>query len=139
MTRRQKGPDEDDSNRQKIVDLGSFIREQRRLAELSVRKLSERAGISNPYLSQIERGLRKPSADILQQIAVALEISAESLYTRAGILDENTGGRPDVVMAIRSDGALSERDKQVLIHLFRSLSSQPADQPDQEDDPPAAP
>ncbi len=139
MTRRQKGPDEDDSNRQKIVDLGSFIREQRRLAELSVRKLSERAGISNPYLSQIERGLRKPSADILQQIAVALEISAESLYTRAGILDENAAGRPDVVMAIRSDGALSERDKQVLIHLYRSLSSQPADQPDQEDDPPAAP
>ena len=70
------------------LDLGSYLREQRRAAKLSLRQLSELAGISNPYLSQIERGLKKPSAEILQQIARGLEVSAESLYVRAGILDE---------------------------------------------------
>ena len=69
-------------------DLGEFIREQRNVGQMSLRKLSELAGVSNPYLSQIERGLRKPSAEILQQIARALEISSETLYVRAGILDE---------------------------------------------------
>src|SRR6187549_2255734 len=72
----------------RMHDLGEFIREQRRIGHLSLRKLSDMAGISNPYLSQIERGLRKPSAEILQQLARALEISAETLYIRAGILDE---------------------------------------------------
>ena len=75
-------------------DLGEFIRDQRRVGHLSLRKLSELAGISNPYLSQIERGLRKPSAEILQQIARALEISAETLYVRAGILEERRRRRP---------------------------------------------
>ena len=73
-------------------DLGEFIREQRNIGQLSLRKLSEMAGVSNPYLSQIERGLRRPSAEILQQIARALEISSETLYVRAGILDEPDGG-----------------------------------------------
>src|SRR3546814_14140011 len=73
-------------------ELGEFIRDQRRVGHLSLRKLSEMAGISNPYLSQIERGLRKPSAEILQQIARALEISSETLYVRAGILEEREGG-----------------------------------------------
>ena len=81
--------DEDGEGR--LHDLGSFIRDQRRTARLSLRKLSELAGISNPYLSQIERGLRKPSAEILQQIARALEISSETLYVRAGILEEPDG------------------------------------------------
>ena len=72
----------------RLHDLGGFIRDQRRNARLSLRKLSELAGISNPYLSQIERGLRKPSAEILQSIARGLRISAETLYVRAGILEE---------------------------------------------------
>jgi transcriptional regulator with XRE-family HTH domain len=80
-------------------DLGEFIRDQRRVGHLSLRKLSELAGISNPYLSQIERGLRKPSAEILQQIARALEISSETLYVRAGILEEREGA--DLVAEIR--------------------------------------
>ncbi len=89
----------------RLRDLGEFIREQRRNARLSLRKLSEVAGISNPYLSQIERGLRKPSAEILQSIAKGLRISAETLYVRAGILDERTGDAPDVmdVIVSRSD------------------------------------
>src|SRR3546814_12937288 len=87
-------------------ELGEFIRDQRRVGHLSLRKLSEMAGISNPYLSQIERGLRKPSAEILQQIARALEISSETLYVRAGILEEREGG--DLVAEIRRDPELSE-------------------------------
>src|SRR3954447_23117775 len=83
-------------------DLGQFIREQRNMARLSLRRLSDMAGISNPYLSQIERGLRKPSAEILQQIAKALRISAETLYVRAGILEERDG-EADLVDAILRD------------------------------------
>ena len=83
-------------------DLGEFIREQRNVGQLSLRKLSEMAGVSNPYLSQIERGLRRPSAEILQQIARALEISSETLYVRAGILDEPLG-EVDLVAEIRRD------------------------------------
>lgn len=100
--------------------LGSFIREQRVLERISLRRLSELAGVSNPYLSQIERGLRRPSADILQQIAKALRISAETLYVQAGILDPPPGGR-DVVEAIRADPHLAESQKQVLVHVYRSL------------------
>ena len=100
----------------RLHDLGEFIRDQRRNARLSLRKLSERAGISNPYLSQIERGLRKPSAEILQSIARGLRISAETLYVRAGILDEPSGDtRPDLVSTIVADPTLNERQKQVLI------------------------
>jgi transcriptional regulator with XRE-family HTH domain len=106
------------SGRMKLGELGSFIRDQRRSARLSLRKLSDLAGISNPYLSQIERGLRKPSAEILQAIAKALRISAETLYVRAGILDEDR--RPDLVSEILKDESLSELQKQVLIDHYRS-------------------
>jgi transcriptional regulator with XRE-family HTH domain len=103
----------------KLGELGSFIREQRRAASLSLRKLSDLAGISNPYLSQIERGLRKPSAEILQAIAKGLRISAETLYVRAGILDEERD--PDLVAEILKDPGISERQKQVLIDIYRSF------------------
>ena len=101
-------------------DLGEFIREQRRLGHLSLRKLSEKAGISNPYLSQIERGLRKPSAEILQQIARALEISSETLYVQAGILEEREGAT-DLVTEIRRDPWLDEDQKKSLIQIYESF------------------
>jgi len=100
-------------------ELGEFIRDQRRIDHLSLRKLSELAGISNPYLSQIERGLRKPSAEILQQIARALEISAETLYVRAGILEERDGA--DLVAEIRRDPQLTEEQKKTLIRIYTSF------------------
>ena len=100
-------------------ELGEFIREQRRVGHLSLRKLSELAGISNPYLSQIERGLRKPSAEILQQIARALEISSETLYVRAGILEEREGS--DLVAEIRRDPLLTEEQKKTLIRIYTSF------------------
>jgi transcriptional regulator with XRE-family HTH domain len=100
-------------------ELGEFIREQRNTARLSLRRLSELAGISNPYLSQIERGLRKPSAEILQQIAKALRISAETLYVQAGIL-EPTGG-DDVQRAVLGDHQLSEEQKQALLRIYLSF------------------
>ncbi len=102
----------------KLEQLGSFIREQRRSARLSLRKLSDLAGISNPYLSQIERGLRKPSAEILQSIAKALRISAETLYVRAGILEENRSH--DLVAEILKDTSITERQKEALIDHYRS-------------------
>lgn len=101
-------------------DLGEFIREQRNVGQLSLRKLSEMAGVSNPYLSQIERGLRRPSAEILQQIARALEISSETLYVRAGILDEPLGD-VDVVAEIRRDPRLSEEHKKTLVRIYESF------------------
>jgi transcriptional regulator with XRE-family HTH domain len=104
---------------QRWRDLGEFIRDQRRVGHLSLRKLSELAGISNPYLSQIERGLRKPSAEILQQIARALEISSETLYVRAGILEEREGA--DLVAEIRRDPDLSEEQKRTLIRIYTSF------------------
>lgn len=107
-------------------DLGSFIRDQRRTTHLSLRKLAELAGVSNPYLSQIERGLRKPSADILQQIAKALSISAESLYVRAGILEERDGD-VDVVGEIRRDSSLSADQRQALIRIYRSFRAEAGD------------
>jgi transcriptional regulator with XRE-family HTH domain len=100
-------------------DVGRFIREQRESARITLRKLSDLAGISNPYLSQIERGLRKPSAEILQQIARALEISSETLYVRAGILEERIGG--DLVAEIRRDPQLSEEQKKTLIRIYTSF------------------
>ena len=119
-------------------DLGGFIREQRRLTHLSLRKLAELAGVSNPYLSQIERGLRKPSAEILQQIARALSISAESLYVRAGFLDERDDA-VDVIGEIRRDAALSADQRQALIRIYRSFRSEagagPVDDPVLEPDP----
>lgn len=101
-------------------ELGEFIREQRNVGQMSLRKLSEAAGVSNPYLSQIERGLRKPSAEILQQIARALEISAETLYVRAGILDE-PGTEVDLVAEIRRDQHLSEEQKKTLVRIYESF------------------
>jgi transcriptional regulator with XRE-family HTH domain len=114
-----------DALENRLRDLGSFIRDQRRTARLSLRKLSEAAGISNPYLSQIERGLRKPSAEILQAIAKGLRISAETLYVRAGILEERTDGTPDVVDAVLGDPDLSDRQKQVLLDVYRSFQTAP--------------
>jgi transcriptional regulator with XRE-family HTH domain len=104
----------------RVRDVGRYIREQRRQAELSVRNLAKLAGVSNPYLSQIERGLRQPSARILKDIAKALRISAETLYVRAGILDEETEDT-DLVAAILRDPHLSERQKQVLIDVYASF------------------
>ncbi|MER7988194.1 helix-turn-helix transcriptional regulator [Streptomyces noursei] len=105
-----------------VGNLGEFLREQRRTAQLSLRQLADAAGVSNPYLSQIERGLRKPSAEILQQLAKALRISAETLYVQAGILDERRG--PDgagVQTAILTDPSLNERQKQVLLQIYESF------------------
>ncbi len=102
--------------------LGEFIKEQRRLAELSVRRLAELAGVSNPYLSQIERGLRRPSAEILQQIAKALEISAETLYVQAGILDAERSPAPsDLETAIRRATELTEEQRAALLGVYRSF------------------
>jgi transcriptional regulator with XRE-family HTH domain len=102
------------------LDLGSFIREQRGSARLSLRRLSELAGISNPYLSQIERGLRRPSAEILQQIAKALRISAETLYVQAGIL-EPPNGTHDLPRLILADPHLNEEQKQALVQIYLSF------------------
>ena len=101
-------------------ELGAFIREQRSSSRLSLRRLSDLAGISNPYLSQIERGLRKPSAEILQQIAKALRISAETLYVRAGILDERRDGH-DLAGEILRDPFITEDQKQTLIRVYQSF------------------
>jgi transcriptional regulator with XRE-family HTH domain len=100
--------------------IGEFIREQREQAQVSLRQLARLAGVSNPYLSQIERGLRKPSADILQQIAKGLRISAEQLYVRAGIL-ESREGDPELIAAILADEGLAERQKQVLVDIYESF------------------
>ncbi len=108
-------------------DLGEFIRDQRRIGHLSLRKLSEMAGISNPYLSQIERGLRKPSAEILQQIAKALRISAETLYIRAGILEERDGDF-DLVGEILRDPHITEDQKQTLIRIYESFRYETANE-----------
>src|SRR5580698_11233404 len=102
-----------------VRDLGEYIREQRVLSQISLRQLAKQAGVSNPYLSQIERGLRKPSAEILQQIAKALRISAEALYVQAGILEERYGDS-DVPAAILADAHLAERQKQVLLELYEA-------------------
>lgn len=106
-----------------VRDLGEFIRDQRQSAQLSLRALAARTGISNPYLSQVERGLRRPSADILAQIAAGLSISAESLLTRAGVLparSESDVATP-VVISIRGDAVLSDRQKEALIDIYTAF------------------
>ncbi|HET9631069.1 MAG TPA: helix-turn-helix transcriptional regulator [Terrabacter sp.] len=130
-----------------LPDLGSYLREQRESAQLSLRQLAEMAGISNPYLSQIERGLKRPSAEILQQIAKGLQVSAESLYVRAGILDERVADTdpaavPSVLSAIAADPVLTDRQRAVLVDIYvsfvgegatapaPSLSTDPADDAD---------
>ena len=106
----------------RLADVGEFIKNQREVASMSVRRLANLANISNPYLSQIERGLRKPTADILQQIARALKISAETLYERAGILDpEHAGGRPGVRDAIAGDPLLTNEQRQALLNVYESF------------------
>lgn len=102
--------------------VGEFIRLQRERADLSLRRLADRAGVSNPYLSQIERGLRKPSAEILKRLSRALSISAESLYSRAGLIEDGPKA-PEVIDAIEADQLLTPRQKQVLADLYRTLIS----------------
>ena len=104
---------------QAVDDIGSYIRSQREGAQVSLRQLARTAGVSNPYLSQIERGLRKPSAEILQQIAKGLRISAEALYVKAGILDEKPASV--VTDAVFADPTLTERQKQVLLDIYQSF------------------
>ena len=104
-----------------VEDLGDFLRDQRREARLSLRQLAEQAGVSNPYLSQIERGLRRPSAEVLQQLAKALRISAETLYVRAGFLESHEDGERSVHLAVLSDPTLTERQKQVLLDIYGSF------------------
>lgn len=99
--------------------IGEYIRAQRTKARISLRELAKQAGVSNPYLSQIERGLRKPSAEILQQIAKGLRISAEALYVQAGILEHRQAS--DVAGAVLTDPSLSERQKQVLLDIYESF------------------
>lgn len=105
-----------------VGNLGDYLREQRRTAQLSLRQLADAAGVSNPYLSQIERGLRKPSAEVLQQVAKALRISAETLYVRAGILDaERDRDEVETRAVILADPTLNERQKQVLLQIYESF------------------
>ena len=103
------------------VNLGEFIRRQRELAQLSVRQLAEMCGISNPYLSQIERGLRTPSSMILQSLAKGLRLSAETLYAQAGIIDPQDAEESDVVKAVMHDPQLSARQREMLIDMYRSF------------------
>ncbi len=105
------------------MDLGTFIREQRTGAQISLRTLAAKAGISNPYLSQVERGLRRPSADILAQIAQGLSISVETLLVKAGILETATA--PSVVLAIRADQNLTERQKASLLDVYAAFRKDP--------------
>jgi transcriptional regulator with XRE-family HTH domain len=107
------------------VDLGAFIRHQREVASMSVRRLAELAGVSNPYLSQIERGIRRPSAEILQQLANALRISVETLYVRAGLLQpDHATPTTTVPEAIERDPALTPEQKQALLTVYRSFLEQ---------------
>lgn len=99
--------------------LGEYIREQREAAEVSLRQLAKSSGVSNPYLSQVERGLKKPSAEILGQIAGALRISAETLYVRAGLLEAQDSSR--VRAAIARDSALTERQRRALLEIYRAF------------------
>ncbi len=121
-----------------VRDVGRYIREQRRQAELSLRNLARQAGVSNPYLSQIERGLRQPSAKILKDIAKALRISAETLYLRAGILDSDEQDG-DLIAAILREPHLTERQKQVLIEIYRSFRATSEANPDPDGTRAAAP
>ncbi|QBJ95773.1 XRE family transcriptional regulator [Rhodococcus sp. ABRD24] len=122
-------------------DIGGFIRSQREAAQVSLRQLAQLAGVSNPYLSQIERGLRKPSADVLAQIAKGLRVSSEVLYMQAGFLEQRPHG--PVRDALLADGAITERQKQVLLEIYESFrrendpkqSESAADQADPSDEP----
>ena len=114
-----------------VGSLGDYLREQRTASRLSLRQLAEQVGVSNPYLSQIERGLRRPSAEVLQQLAKALRISAEQLYIRAGIVSPTDGAGGDVELAVLSDAGLTERQKQTLLDVYASFVHQNDDRDDQ--------
>ena len=127
-----------------IGHLGEYIREQREAAKISLRELAKSAGVSNPYLSQIERGLRKPSAEILQQIAKGLQVSAESLYVRAGILDERVADGdpaavPDVLSAVALDPVLTDRQRAVLVDIYLSFVGEDETTPETTPRPPRTP
>ena len=109
-----------------VESLGGYLREQRTQAELSLRQVAAMAGVSNPYLSQVERGLRKPSAEVLQGLAKALRISAETLYVRAGILDPDEDGARSVELAVLADTALSERHKRALLDIYTAFKAESA-------------
>jgi transcriptional regulator with XRE-family HTH domain len=128
MTRGEVPPDAESDDAQDEADvadaedrLGAFIRSQRELARMSVRRLAEVAGVSNPYLSQIERGIRRPSADILQQLANALRISVETLYVQAGFLQPQGERRTSVVDAVEADPLLTDEQKAALLGVYRSF------------------
>src|SRR4051812_30536343 len=120
-----------------VESLGDFLRERRVAAELTLRQLAELTGVSNPYLSQIERGLRRPSAEVLQQLAKALRVSAESLYVRAGILDPEDHPSSTVETALLADTSISERHKQVLLDVSRSFVAEDAATPSAPETTPA--
>ena len=111
-----------------VGSLGDYLKEQRTQAQLSLRQLAEQTGVSNPYLSQIERGLRRPSAEVLQQIAKALRISAEQLYIRAGIVSPDDGVGGSVELAVLADTTLTERQKQSLLDVYQSFLAMNAGQ-----------
>jgi transcriptional regulator with XRE-family HTH domain len=121
-----------------VNTIGSYIREQREQARISLRQLAQNAGISNPYLSQIERGLRRPSADILQQIAKGLRISAEALYVQAGFLEDRPPGSM-VREAVMTDPELSQRQRQMLIEIYESFRKETAAAAIEEDGDPDLP
>ena len=121
-----------------VESLGDYLREQRVSAQLSLRQLAELAGVSNPYLSQIERGLRRPSAEVLQQIAKALRISAEQLYLRAGIVHPQDGVGGSVELAILGDTKLTERQKQSLLDVYASFLALNTSAGDSDTDGPAS-
>ena len=112
MTAKRSSPD---------AGLGEFIRRQRQLGHLSLRQLADACGVSNAYLSQIERGLRTPSSFVLKALADGLELSSETLYTQAGILDPSDDEAADVVEAIRQDRYLSARQREMLVELYESF------------------
>ena len=109
-----------------VESLGDYLKEQRASARMSLRQLAEQAGVSNPYLSQIERGLRRPSAEVLQQLAKALRVSAEQLYIRAGIVSPEDGVGGSVELAVLADNGLTERQKQSLLDVYASFLAQNA-------------
>jgi transcriptional regulator with XRE-family HTH domain len=121
-----------------VESLGTYLRDQRVAAELSLRQLAEQAGVSNPYLSQIERGLRRPSAEVLQALAKALRISAEQVYVQAGILNPDDDEVRSVELAVLGDPVLTERQKQALLEVyesFRALSARDPHDGGQRDSP----
>lgn len=123
-----------------VETLGGYLREQRVNAQLSLRQLAEQAGVSNPYLSQIERGLRRPSAEVLQQLAKALRISAEQVYVQAGILNPDDDQVRSVELAVLADPVLTERQKQALLAVYRSFRAESAidEQHEESDEVPSA-